>query len=92
MIDAEIVFRRIELPLDKYDRRKVCSQLNIKGKWDFLRVSQMKVLTGEFKARDGIRRATCDQNEWETVGFGHISGHRPYQDTPVLVARSQGPK
>ena len=55
VIDAEIVCRRIELPLDEDGRRKLCTQLNIEEKPDLLRVDQMKMLAEELKGGDGIK-------------------------------------
>ena len=53
-VDAEIVCRRIELPVAEDGKRKKINQLSIKEKRDLLRVDQMKMLTGELNARDGI--------------------------------------
>ena len=53
-VDAEIVCRRIELPVDGCGKGKKINQLSIKEKRDLLRVDQMKMLAGELKARDGI--------------------------------------
>ena len=54
-VDAEIVCRRIELPVDEDGKRKPCNQLSMKEKRDLLRIDQMKMLAGELKAGDGIR-------------------------------------
>ena len=50
-----VVFRRIELPLDRDGKRKKCNQLSTKENRDLLRIDQMKMLAGELKAGDGIR-------------------------------------
>ena len=55
VIDAEIVCRRIKLPLDEDGRKKTCTQLNIKEKRDLLRMDQMKMLAEELKGGDGIK-------------------------------------
>ena len=54
-IEAEIVCRRIELPVDDDGKRKLCNQLSMKEKRELLRIDQMKMLAGELKAGDGIR-------------------------------------
>ena len=53
-VDAEIVCRRIELPVAEDGKRKKINQLSIKEKRDLLRVDQMKMLAGELKAGNGI--------------------------------------
>ena len=54
-IKAEIACRRIELPEDENGNKKTYTQLSMKEIRDLLKVDQMKMLTGELKAGDGIR-------------------------------------